>query len=210
MAPPTMTTEAPASIAWCAFSEWMPPATQIGTSDRRGDRAQQGERIRALHLLVDGGVDVDHVHAQRGHLLRPRHGVARAQQVGDDLGAVLPARLHAFRDGGSRSAAASTCTVPAPAFAAASTSDPARVHHLHVGRDDQVGEARPQTAHRVQAHALDQRGAGLQDIRAPRRRLLRHLERAIQFQEIERDLQPRPGLLSCHISLSREEPRSPA
>ena len=122
IAPPTITTSAPAATARGAVRAVMPPGHRHRDRDGGAHRPQGLEGVLAAHLVVDRAVDVHRVGAQRLGLARPaRRGPrSRADPPGPGSRSCGPSpRTPRWSSRWPRPA---RCPRSRPAFAAASSS----------------------------------------------------------------------------------------
>ena len=130
----------------------------------------------------------DVVGPQGRHLDRPGHGVGHGDQVHGDLGAVILAGLDALGNGGVGGGPQDVDDL-GPGLGRHLHFGAPGVHDLHVGHDDLAGKKPFQLPHRVQAFALDQRGAGLDPIHPGGHGQLGHVDGPVQIHKVQRKLQ---------------------
>src|SRR6266571_3097821 len=159
-----------------------------GQRGRLRDRLELLQRRLGDHLLVNRDVHVQVVDAKRLELLRPHRFVGDPHQVDHDLRAVPPRGLHRLEDRRVVRDAHHRHDVGARLHGDLDL-ERARVHRLQV-RDDRLARERfLELAHDLDPLRLDERGAGLQPVRAAFRRLRCGEQGPLQVHVVEGDLQ---------------------
>src|SRR6266571_1550577 len=159
-----------------------------GQRGRLRDRLQLLQRRLGDHLLVNRDVHVQVVHAERFELLRPHGFVDDPHQVDHDLRAVPPRGLHRLEDRRVVRDPHHRHDVRAGLHGDLDL-ERARVHRLQV-RDDRLARERfLELADDLDPLRFDERGAGLQPVRAAFRRLRCSEQRPLQVHVVEGDLQ---------------------
>jgi hypothetical protein len=126
-------------------------------------------------------------------------GSGHVDEVDDDRDAVVAADLDALADRAGRGRAQHRGEGGA-GLGGHLHLDATGVHGLGVGHDGDGREAGLELAHRLEALALEQRRAGLEQLGAAGDRFGGGLERALQDGEVQRDLQAGPA---CAGALQR-------